>query len=297
MITKLLIYESFAADDIDHAISMVIEESGLPPYQGSYDLLASILKTGSGPDKPARDLKNAVSRLIALKDFHGFQISNREKLPYPRNPWNNGPYVDLAAGINSGHWSWDSMNSGVDYHLIDSSPLVAGYLRELYRLGRQAGIAEADRIHVVEQDVMTLQKPNQQLGAIRAKNVTLYVPGSVKQIEEMVGWLAPGGQLILPTDPTPPHRLTLIEDFTRLAQRLLSQGWDLDFEVGEQMIHKLDYAALTKPGDFSPKGKTWADLVNAFITDNAAIIRRYQPEMAGAIEQMTELFQAPLSRP
>lgn len=298
LISSLLVRDTFNHEDPAYAVSATADFLGLPPAPETYALLFSILKMADRTDPPSRELVEAAARLQAFNDFQLLRIGRKEKRSFPVNPWNKGPLVDLAAGINSSDLSWFSLEDGVDLHLVDSSPLVAGYLREFSSLLQADGRPGAERLHVVEQDLLTLKKPSIALGAIRAKNVNSYVPGAPRKIAEMVDWLGPGGQLHLQTDVSFEQRRSMFLDYRELAERLLSSGWSFEIKVADQREHlALDRITLTKPGDFQAKEGSWTDVIGAFVEDNARIILATAPRLAGEIGRISRALEAYLQDP
>ena len=170
-----------------------------------------------------------------------------------------GEYWDLAAGIHAGGFMTEKeIQPGVPYALVDRSHFVTSFLNEVReRTGSSS-------VRVVESDVLTLRKPEKPLSVLRAKNVNAYVPEIGSKLEEMSGWIAPGGKLYLQTDPSAGQRMGMRRTHGALAKRLIEEGWGFEFgftgeSSGAYAGYALDTIAFTRPaGAATPRSSVEA---------------------------------------
>ncbi|UPT73484.1 MAG: hypothetical protein M0D55_16675 [Elusimicrobiota bacterium] len=152
------------------------------------------------------------------------------------SPIEGGEYWDMAAGMNALGFIHRELDPRTNYSFFDYSPYVASYL------AAAAEIAGKPNAKVVEGDIGALKKPAKPVAVLRTKNAVHYVPGFAAKLEEMADWIAPGGQLVIQNDPNPGQRALIREGHGALIQRLVSEGW------------KMEYGFSGRPGSFSEYG-------------------------------------------
>jgi hypothetical protein len=178
--------------------------------------------------------------------YHTRQKDERRGQPHMTpNPLEGGEYWDMAAGMNAGGYINREIDSKSDYSFFDISPFVVSFLNET---ARQTGKSNAK---AVKADLLQLQKPAKPLSVLRSKNAIAYVPGFGKKLEEMADWIAPGGQLVIQNDPNPGQRSLITGDHGPLIQRLIAEGWDMQYgfsgDSGPLGKYGYDTLVLTRP--------------------------------------------------
>jgi hypothetical protein len=225
---------------------------------------------GSGPmsdlvgvmdrdEEPAnRAFLEALGRRAAHDLYSGFKkgrIQAPERPFLPENPLGKGDYWDMASGLNAAGFILLEQKKDTHYHYFDRSPFVTAHLRELAALtGADATVHEAD--------IMTLERPAQPLAVLRTKNAITYVAGFEKKLEEMAGWIAPGGQLVIQNDANPAQHRDLVAFHSELALRLLEEGWDLEYQFAAagEARYELDTLIFTRPaGPPQPRSREDAE--------------------------------------
>jgi hypothetical protein len=163
----------------------------------------------------------------------------------PPSPIEGGEYWDMAAGMNALGFIHRELDPKTNYSFFDYSPYVASYLETAAQI---AGKANAK---VVEGDIGALTRPAKPVAVLRTKNAVHYVPGFAKKLEEMAGWIAPGGQLVIQNDPNPGQRSLIREGHGDLIKRLVSEGWTMEYgfsgRPGKFSEYALDTLVLTRP--------------------------------------------------
>lgn len=181
------------------------------------------------------------------------------------NPLLGGEYWDMASGMNAQQFMYGELEPNTNYSFFDYSPFVAAYLNAA------AGWAGAANAKVVEGDINALVRPAKPIAVLRTKNAVHYVPGFDKKLEEMVDWIAPGGQLVIQNDPIPGQRALIMGKHGPLIGRLLAEGWTMQSGFsgypGPYSDYALDTLTLTRPaGAAMPRDAAGvARLWNAYV--------------------------------
>lgn len=189
-----------------------------------------------------REIQDAARRNAAVRA--GIPVRPRRPHLTP-SPIEGGEYWDMAAGMNALGFIHGELDPKTNYSFFDYSPYVASYLETA------AQIAGKPNAKVVEGDIGALTKPAKPVAVLRTKNAVHYVPGFAKKLEEMVGWIAPGGQLVIQNDPNPGQRALIREGHGELIQRLVAEGWTMEYgfsgRPGKFSEYALDTLILTRP--------------------------------------------------
>lgn len=223
----------------------LIEEAlgNFPSRRQMVDLANRIVDLAERDDEAGRRFAAALGREQARQDFPN-TMANRFHDGLPANPLKGGEYWDLAAGPNAlGHMA-GKRDPKTTYVFFDRSAFVISYLETGRQMLARAG-APMDNVKIVQVDLRELGKPKTAPSVIRWKNVHTYVDGYEQRMEEIAGWLAPGGRLILENDPGAGQRLTNLKLLGPIINRMIAEGWAFDFEpLGRG---DLETMTLTKP--------------------------------------------------
>jgi hypothetical protein len=183
----------------------------------------------------------------------------------------------MASGMNAQGFIQRELDPRTNYSFFDYSPYVVSYLKTAAELSGRKNAT------VVEADLNALTKPAKPLAVLRTKNAVHYVPGFDKKLEEMVDWIAPGGQLIIQNDPGPGQRSLIVGKHGPVIRRLLAEGWAMEYGFsgyrGKWGEYALDTLVLTRPKKAAKPlsdaevEKAWKTYVSAV----AAIDADYSP--------------------
>jgi len=230
----------------------------MDPRQPAYRAAAEFIETHDArAHAPSRKFMQLLGRWHAFQDHtKELAIAARTAMmkavgmpapaPHlPPSPIPGGEYWDMAAGMNALGFIHHELDPAVKYSFFDYSPFVVSYLKTAVDL------AGAKNAEIVEADLNKLTKPEKPLAVLRTKNAVHYVPGFAKKLETMADWIAPGGQLVIQTDPQPGQRAMVVDNHGPLIRRLLSEGWGLEYgfsrRPGKFSEYALDTLILTRP--------------------------------------------------
>ncbi|MBI4057205.1 MAG: hypothetical protein HY399_06615 [Elusimicrobia bacterium] len=256
-------------------------EINTPPFvlerKKFFKVLKDILDFAAKADhnERARIFVTGLARMGARWHYDEFQESPSIRFPQapklPLNPNSKKEYWDMASGMNAGISMMRGLDPQTKYRFLDNSLFVVEYLKEIVRILSRSNPGISRNVQIMHQDIRQLEMPppDQPLGTIRAKNVTVYVKGFERDLEKMTKHLEPGGQVILQNDPKFGQRKVVREDWGPVISRLIRQGWDFQFSLADPFPHPgpvtLDTLTLTKPSKGSPKKSrfTWEDYLKA----------------------------------
>ncbi len=218
----------------------------------------------------AREERNALQ--LKMAQAAGMRV--RGHRPHlPPSPIEGGEYWDMAAGMNALGFIHNELDPKTSYSFFDYSPFVASYLETAAR------IAGKPNAKVVEGDIGALAKPAKPVAVLRTKNAVHYVPGFDRKLEEMAGWIAEGGQLVIQNDPNPGQRGMILEKHGPLIRRLLAEGWGIEYgfsgRPGKFSNYALDTLILSRPKgaarprDAAAAGSIWIEYVRTVKTVDA----------------------------
>lgn len=245
-------FEAFATQTMMHNVfhqtrdgERLIEEAlgNFPSRRQMIDLANRIVDLAERDDEAGRRFASALGREQARQDFPN-AMANRFHDGLPANPLPGGEYWDLAAGPNAmGHMA-GQRDPKTTYVFFDRSAFVVSYLETGRQMLANAGV-KMDNVKIVQVDLRKLGAPKTAPSVIRWKNVHTYVSGYEKRMEEIAGWLAPGGRLILENDPGVGQRITNLKLLGPIVNRMIAEGWAFDFQpLGRG---DLETMTLTKP--------------------------------------------------
>jgi hypothetical protein len=244
----------FAADMVMGSVFMSTRDGEhpidqlLPPGRGrEYDDLAAlthkILDLAQRDDVAGRRFAAALGRDKAQADMPAALMgAGREKLP--GNPLPSGQYWDLAAGPNALGHMVSSLSPNTKYVFLDRSTFVTSYLEAGRRIAAAKG-RDMSAVEILNADLRGIQKPAAPISVLRWKNVHTYIQGFEKRMEEMAGWIAPGGRLVIQNDAGAGQRIGILTKLAPVIQDLIAKGYAFDYEpLGRGDLETL---TLSKP--------------------------------------------------
>lgn len=239
-----------------------------PYFQSLTDILNYVQEAYLNPR--ARMFQEQIGRVAGRMKYAAFnRDSPLGNIAFVPNPLEDGMYWDFASGPNGAILMRNGLSPNTQYVLFDNSPYVSAYLKESRRQMIADGIAGAENIEIRTSDLNQIFAPRKKLAVIRAKNVWVYIPGFEKRFGEMAGWIAEGGQFVIPMDSHSSVRAFTYKTLKPFLQDLIDKGWRFEYSiVGEQNAHDagFDHLVLTKPaqGQRLAGGQKLKEFKNSF---------------------------------
>ena len=173
----------------------------------------------------------------------------------------SGPLAKAGKAAREASLSYDKFSQSLSRDAEEMEKARVGFAG-LFTAENQltlASIQGADAERVRAAGIMRSAEAAQaQVKGLREMN------GFTGRFPEMAGWLAAGGQFVIPIDADFMKRQMMLEEHGMFIEALIREGWKFDYSfAGDRKAHdgSFDHVVLTKPaaGQRFPPGKTLED--------------------------------------